>query len=62
MVTCYITDELLKKHGVDSDSFDEVITSESNPALWRALMEGIMIAWMAETEIQRVKDKVFGNQ
>jgi len=55
MVTCYITDELLKKYGIDSDGLDDVITSESNPALWRAFMEGIVIAWLAETEIQRAK-------
>jgi len=62
MVTCYITDELLKKHGVDSDEgLTDVITSDSNPELWRAFMEGIVIAWKAEMEVQRVKERVFGN-
>jgi len=62
MVTCYITDELLKKHGVDSDEgLTDVITSDSNPALWRAFMEGIVIAWQAEMEVQRVKERVFRN-
>jgi hypothetical protein len=61
MVTCYITDELLKKHGInpDEDLDADVITRESNPSLWRAFMEGIIVAWEAEMEVQRVKEKVF---
>lgn len=63
MVTCYIADELLKKHGIDSDEgLDaDVISRESNPALWQAFVEGIMIAWQAEREVQQVKEKVSGD-
>jgi len=63
MVTCYIADELLKKHSIDSnEGLDaDVISRESNPALWQAFMEGIMVAWQAEMEMQQVKEKVFGS-
>lgn len=63
MVACYIADELLKKHGVDADEGldDDVISRESNPALWQAFMEGVMIAWQAEMEVQQAKEKAFGS-
>jgi hypothetical protein len=62
MVTCYIADELLRKHGVDSDEgLDaDIISRESNPALWQAFMEGIMVAWQAEMQVQQAKEKTFG--